>query len=62
MVILVSLLCGILGLIAGMLIGGNFFTEFEFNGVRGYEATSQLGFILGAVGGLLTSYRLLLKK
>jgi membrane associated rhomboid family serine protease len=37
------------GLIAGAYIGGNFMTSFEFNGVRGYEATGQIGAFAGAV-------------
>lgn len=38
-----------LGLIGGAMIGGNFFTEFEFNGVRGYEAVGQIGAIVGTI-------------
>ena len=61
-VIIAGLIAGIIGLIAGMLIGGNYLTTFEFNDVRGYEATGQLGFLIGASAGLLTGYRMLLKK
>ena len=44
----------IIGLIAGAFIGGNWFTDFVFNGVRGYEATGQLGALAGAfIGGVI---------
>jgi uncharacterized membrane protein YeaQ/YmgE (transglycosylase-associated protein family) len=36
----------------GAFIGGNFMTDFKFNGVQGYEATGQIGAILGAVVGV----------
>lgn len=39
----------IIGWITGANIGGNYFTDFTFNGVRGYEATGQIGSIIGAV-------------
>jgi hypothetical protein len=42
---------GVLGLIAGAIYGGNYATQFEFNGLRGYEATGQIGLILGCVTG-----------
>lgn len=42
----------VFGLITGMYIGGNFFTEFEFGGVRGYEAAGNIGAITGAAIGL----------
>lgn len=42
----------ILGLIIGAYIGGNFMTDFKFNGVQGYEATGQIGAILGAIIGV----------
>ena len=55
----------ILGLITGMNIGGNYFTDFVFMGSRGYEATGTIGSIIGVtlgalVGGLLA--RLILKR
>jgi outer membrane lipoprotein SlyB len=34
-----------------MNIGGNYFVDFEFGGVRGYEAVGKIGAILGAVLG-----------
>lgn len=62
-VILTGVVCAILGLIAGAIIGGNlaavyeivFSHEFVFNGRVGYEATGQIGFILGALIGLVGS-------
>jgi uncharacterized membrane protein YeaQ/YmgE (transglycosylase-associated protein family) len=48
-----------LGMLIGALIGGNFATEFQFNGVRGYEATGQVGFIIGAaLGAMISSKRM----
>lgn len=41
----------VLGLIAGAMFGGNFCNTCEFNGLRGYEATGQLGFLIGAFVG-----------
>jgi hypothetical protein len=38
-VIGITLVLGIIGLVIGALIGGNFAQEFVFDGVRGYEAT-----------------------
>lgn len=40
-----------LGLLLGAFIGGNFMMDFEFNGVRGYEAVGQIGAFLGAFFG-----------
>jgi hypothetical protein len=48
---------GVVGLVVGAICGGNCATDFEFNGVRGYEATGQIGAILGfVIGGVLCSY------
>jgi hypothetical protein len=47
---------GLIGMLIGALIGGNFATGFQFNDVRGYEATGQVGFIFGAVIGVLPSW------
>ena len=57
--LLIGLVFGVLGWIVGALIGGNFAEQFVFNGVRGYEATGQVGFILGALAGLISGWRLL---
>jgi hypothetical protein len=44
------------------LFGGNFATEFVFNGVRGYEATGQIGLMAGAILGLFLGSWALLKN
>jgi uncharacterized membrane protein len=57
------LLAGLLGLVAGAgigfvigdLYGGNYAVDFEFAGVRGYEATGVLGVIIGGIGGAAVS-------
>jgi hypothetical protein len=42
------------GWLLGALYGGNYAVNFEFNNLRGYEATGQIGAIIGfvLVGGL----------
>jgi hypothetical protein len=62
-VILIGIVSAVVGLIAGAIIGGNLAViyelisghEFVFNGRVGYEATGQIGFILGAVVGFVGS-------
>ena len=44
---------GIIGLVIGAIIGGNFGEKFTFNGVYGYEAAGQVGFIIGTVSGAM---------
>ena len=44
-------ICGILGLIVGVYIGGNYAQDFTFIGRRGYEAAGPLGLIIGAIIG-----------
>lgn len=39
----------VIGTMIGMDIGGNYFVNFTMFGVRGYEATGQLGMIIGGV-------------
>ena len=34
-----------LGLLVGAWFGGNYAEDFQFNGVRGYEATGQVGLL-----------------
>jgi len=50
------------GWIIGALIGGNFAEQFVFNGLQGYEATGQAGFILGALLGLILGWRFLVTR
>lgn len=48
-----ALLFAVIGVIAGVYYGGNYASNYEFNGARGYEATGQLGALIGMVfGGL----------
>jgi hypothetical protein len=61
-VLLIGFVSGVIGWIVGALIGGNYAEQFVFNGVRGYEATGQLGFIFGALIGLILSWWFLFKK
>jgi cytochrome bd-type quinol oxidase subunit 2 len=37
----------LLGMLVGAWFGGNYAENFQFNGVRGYEATSQIGLLCG---------------
>ena len=60
--LVIGFVTGILGWIFGALIGGNFAEQFVFNGVQGYEATGQVGFILGALLGLVLGWRFLIKR
>ena len=62
LILSVGLILGMVGMLIGALIGGNYATEFQFNGVRGYEATGQLGFVIGAAIGVLVSWFRLCKK
>ena len=61
-VIVIGFISGVIGLIIGALIGGNYAEQFVFNGVRGYEATGQIGFILGVLIGSISSWRFLVKR
>jgi len=62
-VILIGFICAVIGLIVGAIVGGTligifeivFGYEFVFNGRVGYEGTGQIGFILGALIGLVGS-------
>jgi hypothetical protein len=61
-IILISaFILGMLGMLIGAYVGGNFLTSFQFFGVRGYEATSQVGFFVGAALGVLISWKRLKK-
>ena len=41
----VGIICGIVGMLIGASLGGNYATNFQLNGVRGYEATGQVGLL-----------------
>ena len=60
--LIVGFFLGIIGMLVGAWFGGNFATGVVFDGVRGYEATSQIGFILFALVGVVTSWRFMTKK
>lgn len=53
--ILVTIVFSILLLLIGATIGGNFFTDFEMFGRRGYEATGNIGLFLGVLLGSFIS-------
>jgi hypothetical protein len=61
-VIVIGVISGATGMIIGALIGGNYAEQFVFNGVQGYEATGQIGFILGALIGSIAGWWFLLKR
>lgn len=61
-VIVIGFVSGLLGMIIGALIGGNYAEQVVFNGVRGYEATGQIGLILGTLTGLIASWWFLFKR
>lgn len=50
-VLLGGVLLAVVGGLVGAAYGGNYATDFEFNGLRGYEATVQIGVILGFIAG-----------
>jgi hypothetical protein len=52
-----SCIAGVVGLGVGADYGGVFCHDCEFNGVRGYEATGLIGFLIGAgVGFVLAAW------
>ncbi len=61
-VLFIGLVFGVIGWIVGALIGGNYAEQFVFNSVRGYEATGQLGFILGVLIGVFFGWWIFFKK
>jgi hypothetical protein len=62
--ILAVLLSGVILAVPGFIVGSNLFIVFglEFNGRQGYEAGGPIGFILGALTGLVGSSVLLFRK
>ena len=61
-VIVIALVFGAIGMIVGALLGGNYAEQFVFNGVQGYEATGQIGFIMGISIGLISGWRFFAKR
>jgi len=61
-VIVIALVSGAIGMIIGALLGGNYAEQFVFNGVQGYEATGQIGFILGVSIGLISGWRFFVRR
>ena len=61
---LAALLIGLVSAVIGFIAGSNIFIIFglEFNGRQGYEAGGPMGFILGALTGLIASSVLLFRK
>jgi hypothetical protein len=57
-----GILFGLLGMFVAALIGGNYATGFQFFGVQGYEATGQVGFIIGAALGVIVSWKIIINK
>ena len=51
-VILGAIVGAIGGLVLGAIVGGNLMQDFEFNGVRGYEAVGLIGAMIGIVVGV----------
>jgi len=62
--VLAVLLSGVVLAVAGFIAGSMVFAIFglEFNGRQGYEAGGPIGFILGALIGLVASSVLLFRK
>ena len=62
--VLAVLLIGFVSAVIGFIVGSNIFIVFgiEFNGRQGYEAGGPIGFVLGAVIGLIASSLLLFRK
>ena len=50
----------IIGLFIGMNLGGNYYGEFVFNGLSGYEAVGQIGAIIGGLLGALIGFLVVL--
>jgi hypothetical protein len=57
-----GIVLGVIGMVVGAWFGGNFATQVVFNGLRGYEATSQIGFLLFSLVGAVITWRYMEKK
>ena len=54
--IMISIVILALGMLIGAWYGGNYATDFQFNGVRGYEATAQIGLLSAMVVLLILGF------
>jgi hypothetical protein len=61
-VLLIGLFCAVVSAITVINLGYGFAPDFTYNGWEGYEATGPIGFILGALIGLIGSGALLFGK
>ncbi len=53
----------VIGMLVGAWFGGNYAENFQFNGVQGYEATSQIGLLCGIFALLVMgAYRFIMKR
>jgi len=59
-ILLSGVVVAVIGFIAGSMVFAVF--GFEFNGRQGYEAGGPIGFILGALIGLIASSVLLFRR
>lgn len=50
----------IIGSVLGMDLGGNYYGDFVFNGLRGYEAVGQIGAIIGGLLGMVCGFLVVL--
>jgi hypothetical protein len=62
--VLAVLLTGLASAVIGFIVGSNIFIilDLELNGRQGYEAGGPVGFILGALIGLIGSSARLIRK
>lgn len=61
-VLLIGLVCAVFSAIVVINLGYGFAPGFTYNGWEGYEATGPIGFVLGALIGLIGSAKLLFGK
>jgi hypothetical protein len=61
-VLLIGCVSALIGFIVVVNLGFGFAPGFTYNGWEGYEATGPIGFILGALIGLIGSSMLLFRK
>jgi hypothetical protein len=61
-VIFIGFVSAVIGLIVGSVLFTTFIPELVINGREGYEAGGPIGFILGALMGLIGSSVLLFRK